>query len=218
MSHRNARLTPYGRRKLVEQVLAGHKPGEVAKQFHVSRTSVYKWVRRWRAEGEAGLLDRSSRPHSSPRQTSMELTQRIVATRVAEHVGARELSVLLDVPASTIGAVLRRAGLPRLGELDRVTGELLRGRRHSQQRYEHDRPGALLHVDVKKLGKIPPGGGWRAHGRSEAARGRGNGWDSSTSRSTTTAGWPTPRCFRTRRPPRARPSCTAPAAGSAATA
>lgn len=177
MSHRNARLTPYGRRKLVELVLAGHKPSEVAKQFHVSRTSVYKWVRRFRAEGEAGLVDRSSRPRTSPRQVSVELTQQIVAARVAEHVGARELSLLLGVPASTVGAVLRRAGLPHLSQVDRVTGELLRGRRHSDLRYEHDRPGSMLHVDVKKLGRIPPGGGHRAHGRSLDVRGRGEGWD-----------------------------------------
>jgi transposase InsO family protein len=177
VSHRNARLTSYGRRKLVEQVLAGHKPGEVAKQFHVSRTSVYKWVRRFRAEGEAGLTDRSSRPHRSPRQVSVELTAHIIAARVAEHVGARELAVLTGVPASTIGAVLRRAAMPHLAQVDRVTGELLRSRRHSGLRYEHDRPGSMLHVDVKKLGRIPPGGGHRAHGRSEDVRGRGKGWD-----------------------------------------
>jgi transposase InsO family protein len=177
VSHRNARLTPYARRKIAELVEAGHKPGEVAKQFHVSRTSVYKWVRRWKTEGEAGLQGRSSRPRTSPRQISVELTQQIIAARVAEHVGARELSVLTGVPASTIGAVLRRAGMPHLADVDRVTGELLRGRRHSDRRYEHDRPGSLLHVDVKKLGKIPPGGGHRAHGRSEDVRGRGLGWD-----------------------------------------
>ena len=177
MSHRNARLTPYLRAKIVELVEAGHKPGEVAKQFHVSRTSVYKWLRRWRAEGQEGLADRSSRPRTSPRQVSVELTQQIIAARVAEHVGARELSVLTGVPASTIGAVLRRAGMPHLVDVDRVTGELLRGRRHSENRYEHDRAGSLLHVDGKKLGKIPPGGGHRAHGRSEDVRGRGSGWD-----------------------------------------
>ena len=177
MSHRNARLTPYLRAKIAELVEAGHKPSEVAKQFHVSRTSVYKWVRRWRAEGQAGLADRSSRPRTSPRQVSVELTQKIISARVAEHVGARELSALTGVPASTIGAVLRRAGMPHLVDVDRVTGELLRGRRHSENRYEHDRPGSLLHVDVKKLGKIPPGGGHRAHGRNEDVRGRGLGWD-----------------------------------------
>lgn len=184
MSYANARLTLHGRRTLVQRVLAGHKPSEVAKQLakqlNVSRQTVYKWIRRFRDEGDAGLHDRSSVPDSSPRRTSPELTARIVAARVAEHVGARELSVLIRVPASTIGVVLRRAGQPHLADVDRVTGELLRrsaAGRHSQLRYEHDRPGSLLHVDVKKLGKVPPDGGWRAHGRSEQVKGRGLGWD-----------------------------------------
>jgi hypothetical protein len=73
--------------------------------------------------------------------------------------------------------VIARAGLPRLAEVDRLTGELLRGRRHSDRRYEREHPGELLHVDVKKLGRIPDGGGWRVHGRSEEVRGRGLGWD-----------------------------------------
>jgi transposase InsO family protein len=177
VAHANARLNVFGRRTLVERVAAGHRPGEVAKQLGVSRTTVYKWVRRFRVEGPAGLADRSSRPHRSPRQVPAELAARIVALRGDEHVGARELAVLLGVPASTIGAVLRRGQVPHLAEIDRITGEPVRGRRHSQIRYEHDRPGSLLHVDVKKLGKVPPGGGWRVHGRSEAVRGRGLGWD-----------------------------------------
>ena len=177
MAHANARLNVFGRRLLVERVLAGHRPGEVAKQLGVSRTTVYKWLRRFRAEGLMGLADRSSRPHHSPRQVSPGLAERIVAARLEEHVGARELATLLGVPASTIGMVLRRAGVPHLAHIDRLTGELVRGRRHSEIRYEHDAPGSLLHVDVKKLGKIPPGGGWRVHGRHEEARGRGLGWD-----------------------------------------
>jgi hypothetical protein len=87
------------------------------------------------------------------------------------------LAAILGLPASTIGAVLARAGLPRLAEVDRLTGQLLRGRRHSDRRYEHPHAGDLLHVDVKKLGRVPDGGGWRVHGRSEEVRGRGNGWD-----------------------------------------
>lgn len=177
MSHANARLNVFGRRLLVERVLAGHRPAEVAKQLGVSRATVYKWVRRFRSEGLEGLVDRSSRPHRSPRQVPTGLAEQIVARRLAEHVGARELSALLGVPASTIGAVLHRAGVPHLAHLDRLTGELVRGRRHSDLRYEHDRPGSLLHVDVKKLGKIPPGGGWRVHGRRTQVRGRGLGWD-----------------------------------------
>jgi len=177
MSHANARLNVFGRRTLVERVLAGHQPGEVAKQVNVSRATGYKWVRRFRAEGAAGLVDRSSRPHRSPRQVPAEVVERIVACRAAEQVGARELATLLGMPASTIGAVLRRARVPHLSDLDRLTGEAVRGRRHSDIRYQHDTAGSLLHVDVKKLGKIPPGGGWRVHGRTEQVRVRGLGWD-----------------------------------------
>ncbi len=177
MGHANARTTVYARRLLVDRVLAGHRPGEVAKQLGVSRQTVYKWVRRYRAEGAAGLTDRSSRPHRLARLTSAEITAAIVAARVAEHAGPVRLAALLDLPASTVGAVIARAGLPRLAEVDRLTGQLLRGRRHSDRRYEHPRAGDLLHVDVKKLGRVPDGGGWRIHGRSEQVRGRGNGWD-----------------------------------------
>jgi len=177
LSHANARLNVFGRRTLVERVLAGHKPAEVAKQLNVSRTTVYKWLRRFHAEGWDGLADRSSRPHHSPRRVPAELVAAILRARMTEHVGARELSTLVGVPASTIGAVLRREQLPHLSHIDRLTGELVRGRRHSGIRYEHRLPGDLLHVDVKKLGKIPPGGGWRLHGRKEEHRGRGLGWD-----------------------------------------
>lgn len=177
MSHRNARLNPFGRRLAAERVLAGHKPSEVAKQLGVSRQTVHKWHRRFVAEGPAGLADRSSRPHSSPRRVSHRVQARIIKARLDHFAGPVALAGLLGLPASTIGAVVRRAGLPRLSEIDRVTGEIIRGRRHSDLRYEHARPGSLLHVDVKKLGKIPPGGGWRAHGRSEEVRGRGRGWD-----------------------------------------
>jgi transposase InsO family protein len=171
VAHANARTLIVGR------VQAGHRPGEVAKQLGVSRQTVHKWLRRWRTEGEAGLADRSSRPHHMPRQTSPETTARIVAARREHHAGPVRLAALLGVAASTIGAVLVRAGLPRLAEVDRLTGELLRGRRHSEVRYERDHPGDLLHVDVKKLGRIPDGGGWRVHGRCEEVRGRGLGWD-----------------------------------------
>jgi transposase InsO family protein len=177
VAHANARTTLYARKLIVARVLAGHRPGEVAKQLGVSRQTVYKWWGRWRDEGEAGLIDRSSRPHRMPRQTSPEATARILAARVEHHAGPIRLATIVDVPASTVGAVLARAGVPRLAEVDRLTGELLRGRRHSDRRYEREHPGDLLHVDVKKLGRVPDGGGWRVHGRSEEVRGRGIGWD-----------------------------------------
>jgi transposase InsO family protein len=176
VSHANARLTQYARLLAARRVEQGHKPGEVAKQLGVSRQTVYKWVRRLREEGPAGLVDRSSRPKSSPTRTSHAVELRIVTARVEEHAGPRVLAELLELPASTIGAVIRRWQLPRLADLDRLTGEIVRSRA-TDVRYERDRPGELLHVDVKKLGKVPPGGGWRAHGRSEAVRGRGLGWD-----------------------------------------
>ncbi len=178
MSHANARLNEFGRNLIVQRVLAGHKPGEVAKQAGVSRQTVYKWVRRFQAEGPAGLADRSSRPRTSPNRTDAKTTARITAARIKNFAGPIALSGLLNVPASTIGAVLRREGMPPLAHLDRVTGEVLKGRRHSDIRYEHRDPGSLLHVDVKKLGKIPKGGGWRLHGRGTGTpRGRGAGWD-----------------------------------------
>jgi transposase InsO family protein len=177
VAHANARTTVYARRLIVDRVLAGHRPGEVAKQLGVSRQTVDKWVRRWRAEGEAGLTDRSSRPHRMPRRTSPETTAEIVAARKTHHAGPVRLAAILGLAASTIGAVLARAGMPRLADVDRLTGELLRGRRHSDRRYEREHPGDLLHVDVKKLGRVPDGGGWRIHGRREEVRGRGIGWD-----------------------------------------
>ena len=135
-----------------------------------------KWPRRFREEGLSGLADRSSRALTSPRCTSEHTAAWIVKARFDHFAGPVALSGLLGLPASTIGAVLRRAEVPRLSETDRVTGEVIKGRKHGDVRSEHALPG-LLHVDVKKLGKIPPGGRWRAHGRSEQVRGRGLGWD-----------------------------------------
>lgn len=175
--HANARTNDYARKLIVERVAAGHLPGEVAKQLGVSRTTVYKWLARHAAEGVAGLADRSSRPRVSPSRTSRADEVRIVAERTARHAGPIALAAVLDMPASTIGVVLRRLGMPRLSEIDRVTGENVRTRTRAENRYEHSRPGDLLHIDVKKLGRVPDGGGWRSHGRSEAVRGRGIGWD-----------------------------------------
>src|SRR3954468_15986490 len=162
---------------IVDRGLAGHRPGEVAKQLGVSRQTVYKWVRRWRTEGEAGLVDRSSRPHTMPRQTPPETVAEIVTARAKHHAGPVRLAAIVGVAASTIGAVLARAGLPRLADVDRLTGHLLRGGGRARPRYEREPPGDLLHVDVKKLGRVPDGGGWRVHGRSEEVRGCGIGWD-----------------------------------------
>ena len=176
MAHVNARLTQYARLLAARRVEQGHKPGEVAKQLGVSRQTVYKWARRYRAEGPAGLIDRSSRPHRSPNRTPLPVELAIVQARLEDHAGPVVLAGLLGLPASTIGAVLRRWQLPRLNQVDRLTGELLR-QRATDVRYERRRPGELLHVDVKKLGKVPDGGGWRVHGRGVDPGRRTLGWD-----------------------------------------
>lgn len=171
MSHANARLNEYGRSLAVHRCLSGHRVRDVASQLGVSRTTIYKWLARFRAEGAAGLADRSSRPRTSPRRTPLAVELRVLLARMDQHAGPVQLAAELGLPASTIGAVLRRWAMPHLLDLDRVTGELLRSRA-TDQRYEHPRPGDLLHVDVKKLGRIPDGGGWRLDGAAATDRSR----------------------------------------------
>lgn len=164
MSHANARLTVHARRLLVQRVAAGWPQARVAEQLGVSRETVRKWWSRFQAEGDGGLLDRSSRPRRCPNRTPGRVERRILAARRKYRAGPAALAALLGVPASTVGAILRRHRVPRLAELDLVTGLRVRSRA-TDRRYEHPTAGDLLHVDVKKLGKIPPGGGWRARGR-----------------------------------------------------
>jgi transposase InsO family protein len=172
LSHANARTNEYGRNLAVQRYLAGHKVRDIAGQLGISRTTVYKWIARYALEGPAGLADRSSRPRRSPRQMPLDVELQVLKARLELHAGPVQLAAELGLPASTIGQVLRRWAVPRLADLDRLTGELLR-HRVTDERYEHARPGDLLHVDVKKLGRIPPGGGWRLDGeRAIDHRGR----------------------------------------------
>ncbi len=165
VSHANARLTVHGRALLVERVLAGHRPADVAHQLGCSRATAYKWLRRFREAGPVGLVDRPSRPHRCPHRTPAALEARILAARRAHRRGADWLGAELGIAPSTVGRVLRRHQLPRLADLDALTGQPVRRGPISRVRYERERPGELIHVDVKKLGRIPDGGGWRAHGR-----------------------------------------------------
>jgi transposase InsO family protein len=163
MAHRNARLTLHGRRLLIARVVTDRRPvAHVVQELGVSRATGYKWLARWRAEGDAGLHDRPSTAHSIPAKTTAELEARVCALRTSLKRGPRRLAPLLGMPASTVHAVLTRHGLHRLAWLDRPTGQPIR-------RYERDRPGELIHVDVKKIGRIRDGGGWRAHGRDSHA-------------------------------------------------
>ncbi|MFJ2632955.1 helix-turn-helix domain-containing protein, partial [Streptomyces sp. NPDC087422] len=171
MSHRNARLTVHGRRILVERVRSGRPVAHVAAEMGISRTTAHKWVRRWRAEGEAGLHDRSSRPHRTPHRTPAAVEARVCELRQARKLGPARIGPVLGMPASTVHRVLVRHGLNRLAYIDRPTGDIIR-------RYERDRPGELIHIDVKKPGRIPDGGGWRTRGRQATRAGKpGAGFD-----------------------------------------
>jgi transposase InsO family protein len=178
MAHVNARLTFHGRCLLVARVRDDGRPvAHVAKELGVSRQCAHRWVARYDAEGVAGLVDRSSRPRTSPTRTPGRVENTVLAARRRHRCGPVGLSRHTGVAASTCGRILRRHGVPRLADCDPLTGQPIRARRVTARRYERDRPGELVHVDVKKIGRIPDGGGWRAHGRSEQVKGRGIGYD-----------------------------------------
>ena len=166
MSHANARTTVQGRLLIVERAAAGWPQAHIAKAMGLSRKCVKTWLDRYAAEGLAGLADRSSRPRSTPTRTSVELEARVLKLRREHRRGPDWIAVESGVPARTVSRVLARHGEPRLADLDPITGQLMRSSKASAIRYERDRPGELAHMDVKKLGRIPDGGGWRAQGPS----------------------------------------------------
>lgn len=166
MSHRNARTTFHARLLIVQRRQAGWPQAHIAKAMGVSRECVKTWLDRFEEEGEGGLSDRSSRPHRSPTRTAAAVEERIVAARLQHRRGPQWLAAEVGVPARTVSRVLARRGLPQLCALDPITGSVIRASKVTAVRYERERPGELVHMDVKKLGRIPDGGGWRAHGRS----------------------------------------------------
>jgi transposase InsO family protein len=138
----------------------------VARAMGVSRQCAHRWIARFDREGTAGLVDRSSRPHRMPTKTSPEIEARVLAARTAQRRGPDWLGPELGVPARTVSRILRRHGAARLAVCDPMTGQVIRASKTTAVRYERDRPGELVHMDVKKIGRIPDGGGWRARGRS----------------------------------------------------
>ena len=164
--HQNARLTPHGRALLIQRLEAGERPGEVAASLGVDRHTVYKWRDRYRAEGQSGLLDRSSRPHHFPRRLAGEKTreiERLRRIRASSPRIARELSM----PRSTVIRELKRLGLSRLSSLDPPAPPVVR--------YQRAHPGELLHLDAKKLARITRIG-HRIHG-DPRGRKLGTGWE-----------------------------------------
>lgn len=160
MLHRNAPLSELGRLRLARCVVDDGWPlRRAAQRFQVSPTTAARWASRYRLHGPAGMTDRSSRPHHSPARTPTRTERRIIKVRVLRRWGPARIGYLLGLHPSTVHRVLTRYRLARLRWLDRATHTPIR-------RYEHAEPGDLVHLDVKKLGKIPDGGGWRKLGRT----------------------------------------------------
>lgn len=165
MSHANAALTPRHRLKVARLVVQdGYPISEVAARFQCSWPTVKRWVDRY-LDGDRDMQDRSSRPHTMPTKTSPQVTKRLVSLRLRLREGPVQLAARCGVAPSTAHQILTRCRLNRLAHLDRATGEPVR-------RYEHPHPGSMIHVDVKKLGNIPDGGGWRYVGRSQGRKNR----------------------------------------------
>lgn len=164
MSHRNAPLSETGRLRLARCVVDdGWSLRRAAERFQVSVSTAARWAGRYRKFGEAGMADRSSRPRRSPHRTPTRTERRIIGVRVTRRWGPARIGYLLGIHPSTVHRVLTRYGVAKLRWLDRATGRVVR-------RMESAACGDLVHVDVKKLGTIPAGGGWRMLGRSAGQR------------------------------------------------
>jgi len=172
VSHANARLTFHGRCLLVQRVRFDQRPvSHVAKEMGLSRQAAHRWVARFDAEGFDGLHDRSSRPHSTPTRTPAAVETGVLLARDELRAGRDRIATATGVPARTVSRILARHGRPPIAALDPVTGVVIRASRTTPNRYERAAPGDLVHLDVKKLGRIPDGGGWRAHGRAMGSTG-----------------------------------------------
>jgi transposase InsO family protein len=162
--HRNARLTPQGRLLLCQRIEGGWPVAHAAAAMGISRDRAYVWWHRYQEEGLSGLEDRSSRPHRCPTRTKPSIERRVVTLRQKRGLGPARIAGIVHQHASTVHRVLVRHHLNRMDHLDKMTRVPIR-------RFEMSRPGELVHVDIKKLGRIPKGGGWRVHGRSRQHHG-----------------------------------------------
>jgi transposase InsO family protein len=164
--HANARLTPIGRLTLCLRIEQGRPIAHVAPEMGISRATGYKWWKRFCEEGVEGLVDRSSRPRHCPHRSTPTLEAQIAELRRELKLGPARIGYRLGVAPSTVHRVLVRLGLNRLSWMDRPSGQVIR-------RYERARTGELVHIDIKKLGKIPDGGGWKVLGRQAGTKNNG---------------------------------------------
>ena len=164
LSHANAALTPRHRLRLARAVVEdGWSISYAAAVFNVAWPTAKRWADRYRADGPAGMVDRSSRPHSSPRRTPRPVVRQIVHLRWKQRLGPVAIAAQVGLAPSTVHRILVACRINRRWHVDRVTGEPIR-------RIRLSRPGELVHVDIKKLGNIPDGGGWRKLGRAQGGR------------------------------------------------
>jgi transposase InsO family protein len=173
MPHANTPLSELGRLRMARfHVESGSTIRATAERFQISTTTVIRWSKRYRAVLAAGrrptirdMADVSSRPHRCPARTHRRIERKVAHLRIRRRLGPVQIAGRVGIPASTVHRILVREGLNRLDHMDRATGQVVR-------RYERDNPGDLVHVDVKKFGLIPPGGGWKSLGRQQANPGR----------------------------------------------
>ena len=166
MSHANAPLSPTGRLRLARCVVEDGWPlRRAADRFGVSVTTAQRWAVRYRQHGPAGMVDRSSRPKTCAHRTGVRRERRVIGLRVARRWGPARIAYHLGMNPATVHRILTRYGCVPLAWTDPATGAPVRGARRVVVRYERDAPGDLIHVDIKKLGRIPDGGGHRVHGR-----------------------------------------------------
>jgi transposase InsO family protein len=167
VSHANAQLTPAGRLRLAQLVVdKGWPLRRAAERWNCSVTTARRWAARYRAQGRAGMHDRSSRPAASPRRTPTRIERRVVGLRISRRWGPARIGYRLRMQPSTVHKILRRYGCPPLTWTDPATGVRIKWARKKAQRYVHAAPGDLVHVDIKKLGRIPDGGGHKVLGRA----------------------------------------------------
>lgn len=166
--HKNARTTPYSRAEIVRRVtVLGEAPKAVAAAFGVSKRTVAKWLARHRAEGEAGLADRSSRPHCMPSATPADVIEQVIALR-RQRLCGKQIAKNLGLSPATVSRILRKARLSRMRDLDPP---------EPVRRYERKHPGELIHIDIKKLGRFDRVGHRITGDRHGQSNSRGIGWE-----------------------------------------
>ena len=165
--HKNARLTPLGRERIVREVLSGQTPEAAARAVGVCPRTVRKWVTRFKAEGIEGLKDRSSRPHRLHRPTPIAIVERVEVLRRQRWTG-RQIAAEVGVSPATVSRILKRLGLNRLTALEPA---------EPVRRYEREHPGELIHIDIKKLGRFERVGHRITGDRRGQSNSRGVGWE-----------------------------------------